>query len=109
MKTLIAGLAIALTFAAGSAHSQEPAPNGKSLYKEKCVMCHDKTGMGTGILSRRVKIAELLLRTDLNAEYIVVAARSGIGNMPPIPRGEASDQQLRAIADYLTQPLEARK
>jgi hypothetical protein len=72
-------------------------------------MCHDQTGMGTGLLSRRVKIAELLLRTDLTSQYIVTAARSGVGNMPAIPRGEASDRELQAIADFLTQPLEARK
>ena len=32
------------------------------------------------------------------------AARIGIGNMPAIPRGEASDSELAAIADYLTRP-----
>jgi mono/diheme cytochrome c family protein len=109
MKTLVSSLMVTLVFAATAAHSQEPASNGKALYKEKCVMCHDKTGMGTGILSRRVKVAELLLRTDLNPAYITAAARSGIGNMPAIPRGEVSDRDLQAIADYLAQPLEARK
>lgn len=84
-------------------------PDGKALYKEKCVMCHDKTGMGTGILSRRVKVAELLLRNDLNADFVVTAARAGIGNMPAIPRGEVSDVQLKAIADYLAQSAEAKK
>jgi mono/diheme cytochrome c family protein len=85
------------------------APDGKSLYREKCVMCHDKTGMGTGLLSRRVKVAELLLRPDLNAAFVVTAARGGIGNMPPIPRGEVSDRELQAIAEYLAQSPEARK
>jgi mono/diheme cytochrome c family protein len=85
------------------------APDGKALYREKCVMCHDKTGMGTGLLSRRVKVAELLLRSDLNAAFVVTAARGGIGNMPPIPRGEVSDRELQAIAEYLAQPAEARK
>jgi mono/diheme cytochrome c family protein len=31
----------------------------------------------------------------------VVAARQCIGNMPAIPRGEVSDDELKAIADYL--------
>jgi len=109
MKIVITSLVAALAFATTVAHADDAAPAGKALYKEKCVMCHDKTGMGTGLLSRRVKVAELLLRTDPNAAYITAAARSGIGNMPAITRGEVSDKDLQAIADYLTQPLEARK
>ena len=100
---------------ASVAIAQAPQPtssaglDGKALFKEKCVMCHDKTGMGTGILSRRVKVAELALRNDLNAAFVVTVARAGIGNMPAIPRGEASDAQLQAIAEYLAQPPESRK
>jgi mono/diheme cytochrome c family protein len=101
-------LAIAsVLFLASVANAQ--TPDGKALYQEKCVMCHDKTGMGTGILSRRVKVAELLLRDDLNAEFVATAARAGIGNMPAIPRGEVSDAQLKAIASYLAQSPEAKK
>jgi len=99
---------VTLAFTAAVAYAETPPP-GKALYHEKCIMCHDKTGMGTGLLSRRVKVAELLLRTDLNAQYIVAAARSGIGNMPAIPRGEVNDKELQAIADFLTLPLEGRK
>jgi mono/diheme cytochrome c family protein len=101
---LLIGLSLLVASVAGA-----QTPDGKALYNEKCVMCHDKTGMGTGILSRRVKVAELLLRNDLNAEFVAIAARSGIGNMPAIPRGEVSDVQLKAIADYLAQSPEAKK
>ena len=31
----------------------------------------------------------------------MLAARRGIGNMPAIPRGEVSDEQLDLIADWL--------
>jgi mono/diheme cytochrome c family protein len=93
---------------AAMAESPQPAPDGKALYREKCVMCHDKTGMGTGLLSRRMKVAELLLRTDLVPAFVVQVARAGVGNMPPIPRGEVSDSELQAIADYLAKPVEAR-
>jgi mono/diheme cytochrome c family protein len=75
--------------------------DGRVLFNQKCLMCHAKNGMGTGLLSRRVQPAELLLRTDLVAAYVSRAARSGIGNMPAIPRGEVSDAQLNAIAEYL--------
>jgi mono/diheme cytochrome c family protein len=77
------------------------AEDGKALYHEKCSMCHDKTGMGTGLLARRSKTPELTQRTDLTAAFIVQAARAGIGNMPAIPRGEVSDSQLQAIAEFL--------
>lgn len=79
-----------------------PTPtDGKALFREKCAMCHGPNGMGTGLLDRRVQPALLEERTDLTADYVIQAARTGIGNMPAIPRGEASDAQLKAIADYL--------
>jgi mono/diheme cytochrome c family protein len=93
MRALIVFLALYATAAF--------AEDGKALYHEKCSMCHDKTGMGTGLLARRSKTPELLQRTDLNAAFVVQAARAGIGNMPAIPRGEVSDSQLQAIAEYL--------
>jgi cytochrome c5 len=101
-------IAAALVLGSSVAFAEGPS-DGKSLYREKCVMCHDKTGMGTGLLSRRMQVAELLLRSDLNADFVVSVARAGVGNMPAIPRGEVSDRDLKAIADFLAQPAEAKK
>jgi cytochrome c553 len=74
------------------------------LFVEKCSMCHRQMGMGTVVLARRMdpRLARLEARTDLTTEYITVAARQGIGNMPRISRGEVSDAQLARIAAYLT-------
>jgi len=97
-------LALALGLAPSLALAADPAPpsfDGQALFSEKCAMCHGKVGMGTGLLGRRVQPAELTQRTDLQADYVVQAARMGIGNMPAIPRGEVSDPQLRAIAEWL--------
>ena len=78
------------------------ATGGEALYVEKCIMCHGPVGMGTGLLERRGRShAELEKRGDLAAAFVVLAARNGIGNMPAIPRGEVSDEQMQAIADYL--------
>lgn len=79
------------------------ALDGAVLFDEKCAMCHRDAGMGTGLLQRRMDpaIAKLEARKDLTAEFVVTAARIGIGNMPRIPRGEVSDQQMAAIAAYL--------
>jgi cytochrome c553 len=80
------------------------------LFVEKCGMCHRQMGMGTVILARRMdpKLARLEVRSDLTAEYITIAARQGIGNMPRIPRGEVSEAQLARIAIYLTKSKEEK-
>lgn len=75
----------------------------EALYVEKCGMCHRQMGMGTVILARRMSpaVAMLEARRDLHVDFIVQAARAGIGNMPRISRGEVSDAQLQVIARYL--------
>jgi cytochrome c5 len=75
----------------------------EALYVEKCGMCHRQMGMGTVILARRMKpaVAMLEARRDLSTDFIIQAARAGIGNMPRISRGEVSDAQLQVIARYL--------
>ena len=82
--------------------AQRPgATGGEALYVEHCIMCHGPNGMGTGLLGRRMDVALLEARDNLPAQYVIQAARRGIGNMPAIPRGEVSDAQMQAIADYL--------
>lgn len=82
--------------------AQRPdATGGEALYVEYCAMCHTANGMGTGLLARRMDTPLLEDRDNLAAPFVVIAARNGIGNMPAIPRGEVSDEDLQAIADYL--------
>jgi len=108
-------LVAALLFAGGAAIAQGPPPapkpttlssrpgasGGEALYLEHCASCHAPNGMGTGLLARRIQPPLLEARDNLPAAYVVAAARQGIGNMPAIPRGEVSDGELKAIADYL--------
>lgn len=78
------------------------AAGGEALYVEYCMMCHGPNGMGTGLLQRAGRPQPLLeARGGLPAQFIITAARNGIGNMPAIPRAEVSDEQMQAIADYL--------
>ena len=105
----------ALLLAGGAAIAQGPPPapkpttlasrpdatGGEALYVEHCASCHAPNGMGTGLLGRQVQPALLEARDNLPAAYVVVAVRQGIGNMPAIPRGEVSDDELKAIAEYL--------
>ncbi len=77
------------------------ATGGEALYVEYCAMCHNANGMGTGLLARKREDALLEERGDLAAAFVVIAARNGIGNMPAIPRGEVTDEELQAIGEYL--------
>lgn len=82
--------------------AQRPAATGgEALYVEHCISCHGPNGMGTGLLDRSRDVALLEARDNLTAPFVVLAARQGIGNMPAIPRGEVSDPEMQAIADYL--------
>lgn len=81
--------------------SRPGAGGGEAQYLEHCSSCHGPNGMGTGLLGRRVQPALLEARDNLPAQYVILAARQGVGNMPPIPRGEVSDAELQAIAEYL--------
>ena len=80
------------------------AKGGERFYVQYCGMCHGKGGMGTGLLARRTDHPLLEERNDLTVDYVIQAARTGIGNMPPIPRGEVSDADIKQIAAYLTTP-----
>ena len=59
--------------------------------------------MGTVLLARRMDhaLAPLEARSDLTVDYIKTVARQGMGNMPPVRRGELSDEHLERIAAYL--------
>jgi len=105
---ILAGLIpAAVAFAQGA---PKAAPlDGHALFEARCGMCHDAGGMGTGLLARRVQPAELARRTDLQAEFVEQAARTGIGNMPQITRGDVSDAELNAIAHWLATPPDQRK
>lgn len=81
--------------------SRPNAGPGERLYIEKCAMCHGPGGMGAGLLARRMDEPLLEKRKDLDADYVIQAARMGIGNMPAIPRGEVADEEMRQIAAYL--------
>ena len=108
-------LIAALLLAGGAAIAQGPPPapkpetkssrpnatGGEALYIEHCISCHGPNGMGTGLLGRRTQPALLEARDNLPAQYVIVAVRQGIGNMPALPRGEVSDADLQEIADYL--------
>jgi cytochrome c5 len=111
-SAMLAGSAVAQTPAAGAdwanpsanaVQRRDAATPEQSLFVQKCSMCHREMGMGTVILARRQPADRAILerREDLTPEYIRVAVRTGLGNMPRIPRGEVSDEQLDSIIRHL--------
>jgi mono/diheme cytochrome c family protein len=99
---MIAGAQVAAAEEAGTGGAPDA---GKTLFTERCGMCHQTNGMGVGILSRRTADPSkglLEQRADLSSAVVRVVVRSGIGNMPRISRGEVSDPELATIALYLS-------
>jgi (+)-pinoresinol hydroxylase len=78
--------------------------HGKQLYYRACMPCHGPGLWGTNRLARRVDKDHALLesRTDLTPELIRAVVRMGLGSMPPYRRTEVSDEDVQAIAAYLT-------
>ena len=85
--------------------SRPGATGGEAQYLEHCSSCHGPNGMGTGLLARRVQPALLEARDALPAAYVVLAARQGIGNMPPIPRGAPLHSKPMRRSETSRQPL----
>ena len=106
--TVVFCLTLASTACVSAQHSENNQVSlarrgGEGLFTEKCGMCHRESGMGTGLLGRRIEgeLAQLENREDLNADFISTVVRNGLGNMMPLSRGEVSDAQLETIATYL--------
>ena len=102
MKALYAVVLTGL--AVGGVAPAMAATDGAALFAERCGVCHRTNGMGVGILARRPGDASKGLlenRSDLTVALITTVTRVGIGNMPRISRGEISDAEMIAIAEYL--------
>ncbi|MDX9873795.1 MAG: cytochrome c [Spongiibacteraceae bacterium] len=80
--------------------------SGERLYTDKCAICHAAGELGTMALSRRLGNERAILneRTDLPAEYVRHVVRHGLNAMPPITRGDVTDQELDLIVEFLTAP-----
>lgn len=82
-------------------------PPGYVLFQTSCAVCHGSGPgkPGTRALAAKYKGATPALleeRTDLNATYIKQVVRQGLYVMPFFRKTELSDNDLDAIAAYLT-------
>ena len=106
MKITTAVFGVLLLCVAGLSAEESPRLNGEALYLKECGICHLPGEMATNILSRRLgkERGVLAMRGDLSPEFVMSVARNGQLMMPRFSRVEVSDPELRAIAQYLTNP-----
>lgn len=96
-----AGLGAAVPDARGA----DLADDGALVFAGACVVCHAPGTPTTAMLQDRYKgsvPALLEERTDLTQEYIRSVVRSWRPRMPAFRPTEVSDEELAALAAYLT-------
>ena len=100
-----AAMLLLLSLPATTALAQA-VPDGKTLFAQRCGLCHWAGGGGTWMLERRLGGDKALLeaRTDLQPAYVRLVVRAGIASMPRFTRVDVSDTDLSAIANYLARP-----
>jgi (+)-pinoresinol hydroxylase len=82
-------------------------PRGWVQFQRDCSVCHGSGPAKPGTRALRTKYqgklpALLEKRTDLTQVYVKYIVRHGVSVMPPFRKTEVSDQDLDAIAAYLT-------
>jgi mono/diheme cytochrome c family protein len=82
---------------------------GKVVFDHWCAPCHDAGDRYPGTVALGVKYqgrlpAALEERQDLAAEVVKVFVRTGISVMPFFRQTEISDDELDALAAYLSEP-----
>lgn len=81
---------------------------GRQVYTQWCAICHESgAGMGgTDALMRKYRgeLSPLLReREDLTPQMITSFVRQGVKSMPSFRKTEISDEQMEALALYLTE------
>ena len=102
--------AVVLGLACASAFAQDGADRlaaGRAVYTKWCAPCHDPgvTHPGTHALTVKyqgVKSGVLLEWKDLTPDTVKYLVRHGISVMPQFRKTEISDQELDALAEFLS-------
>jgi (+)-pinoresinol hydroxylase len=83
------------------------ADPGKVAFENACAVCHGEGADHPGTSSLQIKYggklpAPLEQRKDLKPELVRVYVRNGFAMMPRFRKTELSDEQVEAIARYLS-------
>lgn len=96
--------------AAAVAQQEKLAPvaiSGADVYRRWCAACHAPGPNHPGTQALEFihggkSPAALIDRRDLAPEYLRLVVRKGIANMPPFRPTEISDEQLEALASWIS-------
>lgn len=97
----------ATAWLAETASAQDTNDRGRAVYEHWCAPCHAPGPGHPGTQSLQIKYngslpAVLLERTDLTPEAVKVFVRQGVLSMAPFRKTEISDEDLDALAKYVT-------
>lgn len=105
---LLSGLLITAP-QSGSAQAQDDDDHpGKPVYEHWCAPCHDSGQGHPGTQGLQIKYAGsdtpavLLERTDLTPPVVKTFVRQGVLSMAPFRKTEITDDELDALADFLS-------
>jgi mono/diheme cytochrome c family protein len=104
---------VSLLAGAGAAHGADAPGNvGRAVYDRWCSHCHDPGVQhpGTNALTvkyKGVKSGVIREWKDLTPELVRFWVRNGISVMAPFRKTEIDDAQLAALAQFLSQGIEA--
>jgi mono/diheme cytochrome c family protein len=109
---LVASAALIAVTCGARAPAAEPAAadphaEGKTVYGKWCAACHDPGVIHPGTHALEAKYqgkrpAVILEWTDLTADYVRYIVRHGMSVMPQFRKTEITDQELDALAAYLS-------
>ena len=83
------------------------ASSGKTAFERICAECHGPHGEGGQ--GGEGPDAPPLVPPPHGAQEILGIARTGRGNMPPVPRSAITDAEILAVVDYLQTLSGAKK
>ena len=108
VRTLVVVLALSLAASVVGAAEMEALnaqqQQGKVLFDATCNYCHNARGFATERLRTRMPEDRSVLteRTDLDPAYIRTIVRNGLASMPAYTPTDLNEEQIKAIAAYLT-------
>jgi cytochrome c6 len=80
------------------------AANGRPIFEDKCVKCHDKDGSGDTVIGKALKAADLRspdVQKKSDADFYTQIDK-GKGNMPPFG-GSLDKTQINDLVAYVRQ------
>jgi len=104
MRVLIKFALTYLVAVGATGAAEANVEQGKALFTKHCAACHGERGFATAQIEKRLgkETAMLERRKDLSDTLIKHVVRYGIRSMPWFTRVELPDDDVSAIAAYLT-------